>query len=479
MSSIELKNHQLSSCWNDFLSRTLKAQTDGLTTSLLTTTQWVQHRFSINTSVPVVIRCDGRSYIPADSQLDYQTTTIHPPSTSTSVGGFLWTPKPSCLALKLSDCIEGQSAFEAAKTSMISSLYSQYWPLVPTLDAVRSATTVVVARNGGPDGLGGLPPAIEVYGDVMGSGICNVGLPQMEHCPSRKDVENCQLAAAEITVYYWPTSSAGSYCGPKTSIPFPMTKAGEPNTVLIDVSTIGNPIKTIITSPSALLVIPNIRREFLTKHEQGISPDRTHITCGTDFATSATLRVHPSDLSAIEPHFISTAEGWETGNFPNYDTPAYKTQYRQEMTLSPMDFAAVHNPAWLKQYPYDNTASCGPIWNGAIETSVLPTTITEPQVASMKQTNCSMRVLDIYMAPVLAVPKWPLWKQLDREWLNFGEKQAENEEPICKPMNSMAFYVRYIPITAATVTWTELPWQRTAGAPAETVTITSVPPYFT
>jgi hypothetical protein len=475
ITTVDIKNPVLSYCWNDYLSQSLKyKQGRHVTTSLSTATQYVSDSYGINTSIPLIIRCDGRTIIPMESRFILPFTTKHPETVISTVSTIQWAWKPdaSCSPLKRADCMERTKEYEAIRSSFIASVYSKFWPSVPKLTANNSATTIVVPRNGGNDGIGGLPGEIRFLTSFMDLDFCPAESPEILKCPPRQEIQNCRLVAPTMTVFYWPTSSVGNFCGAKTGVPNPMTISGKPNTAVIDVKSRPGDlaVKTILTSPSALVILPGLRREVKTIPSRNDQKAQEWAFCNSNWYTSATMQLHPDELSSIIPHYISTSAHW-TKNL-DHSTSVYETLYRQEMKTESLDFAAIHNPAWLKGHFFDNPAECGQTWGDALYPSDLATTITEPQVESMREYNCKMRILFPHDVPALAVPWQPLLKMLDRDWVNLGGNQEDMEEPFCKPEHEK-MWPWYVPITEATITDdipTGLP-----RLPGTTLTVTTVP----
>jgi hypothetical protein len=489
ISSLSIKNPVVSSCWHDYISRYLEFKSRSVfhMTTRIETSRPVGGHFSMNTSIPMVVRCDGRSYITADSRIYIETTTVHPPVTVTALETFpFWTAAPSCSALKMKDCREAYKAFASATSAAISSVYSEFWPSIPTLAANHSLTTIAIPNDAVQDGKGGLPPRISFsrggFLDFFGTGglsgaagiygMCKDAPPVLETCPSRPVVEKCQAVAYAMTVYYWPTSSVGDYCGAKTRMPATMTKPGEPNTALIiNKGYRDSGFTTLVTSPSALVYIPWIHQQYetLTTFDTRTVPMWT--SCGNDFTTSATFQIHPDDLSQVTTRQV-LREIWTTDR--KASTSGRATQYRRETTTVSADLAGVYNPAWLKQDWNDDPDNCRHIYNGDIHTTDIVTTITEPQVASMQQSNCTLRILTWKDAPALALPAAHLINALNPEWLNWGGKPNADGKPFCN-IQPTRVMVNYIALDSATVTTMAQPLL--SKGPAVVVTITTEPPW--
>jgi hypothetical protein len=487
ISSLSLKNPVVSSCWYDYMSRLLEYRSQPAPRLITSTvTSKVGGQYSYNTSIPLVIRCDGRSYITAQTKLYHETTTIHPPVTVTRLNYypfFLWKPDPTCSALKMKDCREAYNAFSSATSAAISSVYSDLWPSVPTLAANNSVTTLVLPENIGRDGKSGLPPRIIFTGNgISGGGLsgaaggvdsmCRDVPPVLETCPSRPVVDKCQLVAYAMTVYYWPTSSVGDYCGAKTRMPATMTIPGTQNTALVINKGLSGGFTTVVTSPSALVHVPWINQQFQTGTTAKNGIPQLWTTCGNEFTTSAAFKIHPDDLSAVKKYFVTT-EIWTTD--VRASTSGRMTRYQGGTKTESADLAGVYNPAWLKEDFDDDSVECRQIYNGDIHPTEIVSTITESQVASMQQSKCTRRVLHWKDAPALALPTAQLLNALDQEWLNWGGKPNADGKPFCKAEPTRVWNIKYIALDSATVTGMGPPL--ITRGPAVTVTITTEPPW--
>jgi hypothetical protein len=220
----------------------------------------------LNTKVPTISRCDKVVIIPSDSATPI-SLTFNDSWTKTS--NEFPTPVPNC-TIKEHQCDQAYTAYSTKTYSFISSVYSTHF-------ASRKS---------------GLPGSINFQNL---NPPCEAPLPT---CPPTEEVANCKLEARRgATVYYWPTSVSGDFCGAKvTEVPTP-TAQGRPNIAVYDSIT--------ITSPSPLVVVPGVTRSVLPPASMvAEESDIYYRPCG--YAKDVKFPVDPSFVSSIRTVMVPT-----------------------------------------------------------------------------------------------------------------------------------------------------------------------------
>ena len=374
-------NPQIYECWNKVMrwanatSSMRESYGKGIYVTQIVPTQTQVHWFT-NTSVPTITRCDGwpRVLGPASTPV---TLTYNEPVIKTK--GVDYEEPPKC-SYKDDDCKTAYSVFSGVTTSMLSSIYSTHF--------AQSKT--------------GLPG--QYYFDFRPP--CNE-LQTKTACAEGPEIKSCRLAVHGATVMYWPTHSAGNFCGRKTKVEATATVAGKPNTAVFKGAT--------VTSPSALVIIPQATRELMLSTWAAEEWEKDMFRqCGTP-QTKITLAVDPEEISTFRRSYVPTASYRSVETHNGQRTTKPYTRYSTLFVASRFDFADLNEAS----VPYDAyvgaNGMCGPEY---------------PQ-------NCPKTISWVYK-PIFSVPQ--------------QVKTAYPELADCEPSSVDPYQMTYLPITAATLT---------------------------
>jgi hypothetical protein len=459
---------------------------DDIATPVRFTTQHSWLTLYMNKTNPTMTRCDGRKYLTALDFAMATVTYIHPPMNVTTIQP-LWSSWPatgSCLSLNTAQCAQASKAFEAETSKVLSSVWAKYAPHVTAVSDFDSVPEYVVVPNRG--GLwsssgrsGGLPPYFNFEG-ALNDPVCHgLAAPGRGECP--EDIHDCLLDIPIARVYFWPTSSAGDYCGSRNRVPVPQTVLGVENTAVIRAYVGDNVVTTTITSPSALVVLPTVKRlvPMPTFLSGGIFKT-IHGPCGTDYQTAVAMQLHPDDISSMyyvgrsRSDFTATYADGHHGGVMRDDEIWYSSQ---------IDFAAVRNPAWAPGDAREFELTC---W-GALPESAKKSPFTSKTLengAVITLPPCPS-VMENSWQPKLRLPapdkiaallgNWANFKQPNRN-TNTTKPKKNKAAPVCKVPDSSegVGIVAYISITAATMT-TDDKIKRYEG----TITVTTSGPIST
>ena len=212
-----------------------------------------------NTAVPTITRCDEVVVIPSKN-VTAISLTFNEPWTSTITS--FPSPVPVC-KIREHQCEQAYQAYSSKTYSYISSVYSAHF-------AQRKP---------------GLPGSLSFNDNIKPP--CDAPLPA---CPPSEEVASCKLEARQATVYYWPTSVAGEFCGAKVSSEPEATIQGKANTAVYGQLT--------ITSPSPLVVVPSVTRSVMPPATMvAEESDIFYRACG--YPKDVSFQVNPFNISSV------------------------------------------------------------------------------------------------------------------------------------------------------------------------------------
>jgi hypothetical protein len=177
----------------------------------------------VNKNVPTITRCDNVVIVPRVGATPISLTFSD-----------LWTSLVTAFPTSLPSCTfrdrQCEQAFEAYRTktySVISSVYASHF--------ARTST-----RLPGSIRFDNIqPPCRQPFG----------------MCPPSEEIAHCKVEARGATVYYWPSTVSGDFCGNGATAGARPTAMNNSNTAIFEDVT--------ITSPSPLLVIPEATRNVV------------------------------------------------------------------------------------------------------------------------------------------------------------------------------------------------------------------------
>jgi len=227
---------------------------------------------------------------------------------------------------------------------------------------------------------------------------CDVPLPT---CPPGEEIASCRLEAHRATVYYWPTPVSGNFCGSKVTGEVKHTLKGKANTAVYEQLT--------IISPSPLVVIPSVTRSVMPPATMvADESDIVYRPCG--YPKEVKMQLNPTIFSSIRTVMTPTRTVRH-----NY---TFSTQYASTTKAFLFDFADMNEA----QVPWEAFIGAG---------------------------NCPLREKSLCSNPTKTI--MPSHYQPELSLGTAGIPTAEPSWPGCALPN-LSGNVKYVPITAATVT---------------------------
>jgi hypothetical protein len=403
-------------------------------------------------------RCDAREFMSYPVETQVAIVYTHPPMNLTLVPSHLseFSDHQRCTMLGYTACSQGSAAFASATASYVTSRFKSYFPYFTSIDTYEMPKSIVWPAQGGTDGKGGLPAQIFFDGNLPfnaiwpsgGNGVCNdYTMPDWGDCPS--EITGCEIEVVKATVYYWPTTSAGDFCGSKTRLPNSQTIPGAENTVVIQARVGESSITTEITSPSALLVFPMVKRHFFATQfiESLYQTVSWRKSCGNNFQTTFAMQMHPDDISSKT--YVKTA----STRFTTTASDGHKSVHTKidlGWQTSRIDFGAAYNAHWAPGLADESNTFVMGRWGLATLTLRPATTLSNGYVYTPPPD--SMKRMNPDWVPRLALPIFQMYQKLG-DWMNHRDQTAFMIDPPPSPFCRMGVdpEVAYIPITQPTI----------------------------